>query len=299
MIPHNKKVSDEDLVSAYATTGNIWKVGEKVGLWGQTVWARLRKLGVPMKRRWTEAEIGELRQLYTQAEYGGPVALTNLAEHMGRMRSNVCRKARELGLPTNYNRKETEESRAKMLAVSKMRWTIHPHPKGAYKGGGVIKVCPQCGRFFELSKSEAVLRLHCSRQCYALSKKDRMFTRTKGGRREDIGIFVRSSWEANYARYLNMLKANGDILQWEYEAEAFEFKRIKKGTRSYRPDFKIWFPDGHIEYHEVKGWLMPKAKTALKRMAKYYPEVKLIIIDKDWFAAAKRQGLPALIEGWE
>ena len=52
------------------------------------------------------------------------------------------------------------------------------------------------------------------------------------GKREDLNnLFVRSSWEANYARYLNWLVGLGEIKSWEYEPEEFEFKTIKKGNR--------------------------------------------------------------------
>ena len=57
------------------------------------------------------------------------------------------------------------------------------------------------------------------------------------------------------------------------------FEAIKFGTRSYRPDFKIYNNNGTIEYHEVKGYMDAKSKTKIKRMAKYYPKIKLIIID--------------------
>ena len=56
--------------------------------------------------------------------------------------------------------------------------------------------------------------------------------RGSGGRRDDLdGLFVRSSWEANYARYLNWLVKLGEIKGWEYEADTFAFDKIKRGTR--------------------------------------------------------------------
>ena len=98
----------------------------------------------------------------------------------------------------------------------------------------------------------------------------------KGGKREDLGgLFVRSGWEANYARYLNWMKERGEIKDWKYEIERFEFP-IKRGTRSYTPDFKVWEKDGSVVYHEVKGWITQKGRTRLKRMSKYYPEIKIV-----------------------
>lgn len=93
-------------------------------------------------------------------------------------------------------------------------------------------------------------------------------------------IFFRSKWEANYALYLDFLVKQKQIKSWEYESDCFIFEKIQFGTRSYRPDFKIVNSNGSIEYHEIKGWMDSKSKTKLKRMAKYYPQVKLVLIDR-------------------
>lgn len=92
--------------------------------------------------------------------------------------------------------------------------------------------------------------------------------------------YFRSYWEVNYARYLEFLKQQGNIDKWTYEEDTFWFENIKRGTRSYLPDFKIYHKDGSFEYHEVKGYMNQKSKTKIKRMAKYYPKIKLIVIQK-------------------
>jgi len=94
-------------------------------------------------------------------------------------------------------------------------------------------------------------------------------------------IFFRSKWEANYSLYLDFLVKQNQIIKWEYEKEVFIFEKIKFGTRSYRPDFKIYELDNTITYHEIKGYMDAKSKTKIKRMAKYYPKIKLVIIDKN------------------
>ncbi|KKN49952.1 hypothetical protein LCGC14_0637530 [marine sediment metagenome] len=123
----------------------------------------------------------------------------------------------------------------------------------------------------------------------------------KSGKRPDLNnTYFRSRWEANYARYLNWLIEQGvDFTRWEYEKTTFHFENIKRGTRYYTPDFKVVCKDGTVEYHEIKGWHYPKGETALKRMAKEYPKVKIAVIDADWFKAVNRQGIPSLIPGWE
>jgi hypothetical protein len=91
-------------------------------------------------------------------------------------------------------------------------------------------------------------------------------------------IWLRSSCEVVYAEYLQLLFTNKQIKQWQYEPETFWFEKIKRGCRSYKPDFKITNIDGSEEYHEVKGWMDNKSKTKIKRMAIYYPKTKLVII---------------------
>jgi hypothetical protein len=124
-------------------------------------------------------------------------------------------------------------------------------------------------------------------------------SRAKSGKREDIGIYVRSSWEANIARYLNWMKSIGAIFAWEYEADTFWFLNFKRGTRSYTPDFKIWDRAGDTPYYwEVKGWMDQKSQTKLSRMAKYYPDVKVIVIGSAEYKAIRNQAR-RVVPGWE
>lgn len=123
-------------------------------------------------------------------------------------------------------------------------------------------------------------------------------TPTRGGKRADLNNqYFRSAWEANFARYLNFLQEQGAIDHWEYEPDEYEFHAIKRGVRFYIPDFKVFESDGSYVYYEVKGWMDSTSATKLKRMAKYYPEERIILIERDEYRAiAKWKGL---IEGWE
>lgn len=115
-----------------------------------------------------------------------------------------------------------------------------------------------------------------------------------GGRRN----YYRSRWEANYARYLEWLRQRGEISDWRHEPETFWFEAIKRGVRSYLPDFRVWENDGTSKLHEVKGWMDSRSKTTLKRMAKYHPSESIILIkEKDYNAIAKTVG--RMIDGWE
>lgn len=126
------------------------------------------------------------------------------------------------------------------------------------------------------------------------------YSRSTGGKRDDLGgKYFRSSWEANYARYLNWLLERGEIAGWEYESKTFEFENIKRGNRFYTPDFLVVNVHGAHEWHEVKGWMDAASKIRLKRMATYFQNEKVVVIDEKWFRAARKQGLPKLIPGWE
>lgn len=98
-------------------------------------------------------------------------------------------------------------------------------------------------------------------------------------------IYLRSSWEINYCHYLDFLQSKGEIAKWEYEVFTFWFIGIKRGVVSYLPDFKVTLPNGSIEWHEVKGYMDSKSATKLKRMAKYHPKEKIVLIDRKRYAA--------------
>lgn len=124
--------------------------------------------------------------------------------------------------------------------------------------------------------------------------------RSNQGRRADLNdLFFRSSWEANYARYLNLLKSKNLIYKWEFEADTFWFENIKRGTRSYLPDFKVWETENSEPYYiEVKGWMDSKSSTKLKRMKKYYPHIRVDLVDKKTYLHIKTKIAP-LLKHWE
>lgn len=122
--------------------------------------------------------------------------------------------------------------------------------------------------------------------------------RGRGGHRDDLGMYFRSSWEANYARYLNWLKRIGEIRDWEYEKQTFEFPGIKRGARFYTPDFRITNKSGSIEFSEIKGYMDARSQTKLKRMRKYYPSVKVVLVDLKAYRAIARQ-VGKSIPNWE
>lgn len=118
--------------------------------------------------------------------------------------------------------------------------------------------------------------------------------RDVGGKRR----YFRSLWEANYARYLEFLKTNNQIIDWEHEPKTFWFEDVKRGCMSYLPDFCVTGNDGREIYHEVKGWMDVRSMTKIERMKEYYPSVPLVVIDSAGYGAIA-QKVAGLIEGWE
>ena len=122
-----------------------------------------------------------------------------------------------------------------------------------------------------------------------MTERSKEMLKTKGNRlwkqgKRTIGgkeIYFRSRWEYNYALYLEYIKTKGLIKEWEYESTRFVFEKIKRGTTSYLPDFTVTRNDNTQYYIEIKGWMYASGATKLKRMAKYYPDVELFLIDKD------------------
>lgn len=114
----------------------------------------------------------------------------------------------------------------------------------------------------------------------------------------DRKIWFKSRMEANYARYLQFLLKQGEIRKWDYEPDTFEFKKIKRGTRFYLPDFRIIENNGKVRYIETKGYRHQQGETALKRMARYYPDIELDVVSYERYKVLSRQ-VRSLIKDWE
>lgn len=92
-----KKVSDIDLIAAYKKTNSIWKAAEILGICGQSVHERLKKLKIKLNNN----PFSDKERLMLVAEYSkhrDDGRLIDLAEKMGRTKQFLCRKAKALGL---------------------------------------------------------------------------------------------------------------------------------------------------------------------------------------------------------
>jgi len=149
-----------------------------------------------------------------------------------------------------------------------------------------VKVrCDTCDKEFELlpcelakKKHRGYQNLYCSRRCaqqgargairpetskrllsaYRNGLMQRKQPRVRGGVRPDLGVYMRSTWEANFARVLNFLG-----IKWEYESETFTVFVDGKAV-SYTPDFYLPEYGGWVE---VKGRWIGDAKKKFEAFA--------------------------------
>lgn len=282
---------------------------------------RCYRLGLVNKdREWSEEEISALVAAYSGVRSGDAIALDVLAARLGRLKSNVCRKARSMGLTDKSRNKKAirkvrvpkfsskEDRAAHMSAITKKRLADVGHPRGALG----MKHTDQTKALIS-EKSKAMNAARTEEEKAGILMKA-MRTRVKNGSYaphrphatwragwREIGSsrkYYRSRWEANYARYLEWLRERGEILGWEHEPETFWFDGVRRGTCSYLPDFRVSERDGNVSYHEVKGWMDARSKTKIARMAKYHPDVVLVVIrEKQYMDIARKFG--PLIRGWE
>lgn len=81
------------------------------------------------------------------------------------------------------------------------------------------------------------------------------------------GIFMRSSYEIAYAKWLDRQK-----IKWQYEPKAFDL-----GKSTYTPDFYLL---DSSKYIEIKGYLRDKDQKKMNRFRQLYPDLNLVILMK-------------------
>lgn len=301
-------------------TASIQEIANTMGTTKSSIRGMVTRLGIAKKLSWTEEEEAILIDAYTGAGEGGCVSLAELAKTLCRDKANVCRKAKSLGLPMNagrrrvsaYKRKPSnrkfetdEELRAFRSKLISDRHKRHGHHmKGKRHSAEALRKMSFASkeRWAGMSDED---KMEFSDRAYKAalqagklgSPKVRRGSwkaqwREVGGKRN----FYRSEWEANYACYLQFLKERGEIQDWEHEPETFWFESIRRGTRSYKPDFRVWEKNGASNLHEVKGWMDQRSRTTLSRMAKYYPEEQIILITQKEYSSISL--MRSLIPGW-
>lgn len=312
-----------ELKGMYSENFKISEISKRLNRSEGAIRNKAYELKITNDTHFTSEEIEYIKENYSQMN------IRELADELGRSENwqNVCRTAKRLGLTGNKkrvrhkdqpipvareNKYSTDEERREAFSAFMKEWhKNNEHPRGMkgkthneeYRNRRSKIMKEQWNDPDSYFNSEEHRIKTSERMSKTMTKRLRknpksVYTRGKGGTRKDIGIYVRSTWEANVARYLNFLKEKGSISKWEYEPDTFWFENIKRGTRSYTPDFKIWDKeDSEPYYWEVKGYMDAKSKTKLKRMAKYYPDIKVKIVGEKEYKAISE--LKRAIPNWE
>lgn len=285
------RVTDENLVASYKRTGNIWKTAEEVGICGQSVHERLTKLGVIRKMNlWTEADDEVLLAEY--ARHKKENTLEELARSLGRTKQFICRKARALGLTKTKERVMAEKAKAKLSESMKKWLSENGHPKGylGHKHGDETrkKLSEKCHAAWV--NPDSYVNSDEFRQKMSDAQHKRMMlggvdVYSRCGKYPCVigGMYnvFKSSWEVVIAKRLQELVDDGSITYWRYESKHFNFDDVKRGIRSYCPDFEVALNDGSVLFIEVKGWRMEKSMKRISMFKERYPDVKFYMIDND------------------
>lgn len=266
---------------------------------------------------WSDKDLATLKDAYASADVRGK--LKHLPATLGRSASSISCKARRLGMTDGKRpqptRPKVDRRKYQSDEERKVARSVRMRERHASQGHHMLgkhhtdeakaKIALKSRAYMaSLSKAEiAIIRKKAMKTTVArhgsLAPKVARGS-WKAGWREISGYrkFYRSRWEANYARYLNWLHQRGEILDWKHEPETFWFDKIKRGVRSYLPDFRVWELDGSSKLHEVKGWMDSRSKTTLNRMRIYHPCETIVLIERKAYEEIEKK-LGRIIEGWE
>lgn len=302
------KIKADKYYQSYIELGSVHKVGVKFGVSHSTVHRYLRAFGYKLKGEKFSSEEDDIISKYYTETLDSDFSMNELIKLLGYRSSaqNVCRRARQLGL-TNINRKMSNIVKQNMSKIASDAIKEHGHPRG-YLGH---KHSDETKLKLSLKSKEAWSKI--SDEKLAERNMKQLKTRHKNGTlypnrakctwkqqwAEINGVrkYYRSQWELNYAYYLEWLRLNGQIKSWKHEPRTFWFDGVKRGCVSYLPDFEVIENNGDITYHEVKGWMDDRSKTKIRRMGKYYPNIKLIVIDAKAYKSLAKD-VSSLVDGW-
>jgi hypothetical protein len=300
MVKGNEKYDADEIVRLYAIYNNTVTVGKMIGCDNETVARYLKRRGIKINRMERYVTQEEKDFLITNYQtYKNECRLPELAALMGKSYDVMKRIARNLGL-TNKNdtqylkfrakefgapmegKKHSKESLNKISESSKKMWAM---PESVMRSEASLQ-----------KRSDAMRDINNNKM--SGKRPSSVYSRTTKGWWEngEKKYYMLSKWEMNYAWYLEFLISKGEIKSWEYEVDTFWFEKIKRGVRSYTPDFKVVINSGSIEYHEVKGWMDDKSKTKIKRMAIYHPKVILKVVGEKEYKAIRKWA--NLIPNW-
>jgi hypothetical protein len=211
----------------------LHKTHEEIGLilnrTRNAVRDRCSKLGLVNKTDdWTETQIKELQELYKSVQFSDELNLDFIAEKFGKLKSNICRKAKELKL-TNQSRpkKSIKKTKKNMFSNNEDRtqykrkitskWIAdNGHPKGMlgkkHSNESLKKISDASKKNwkgYSVEKIEEITIKTAKTKDIRGNRHSMNRSNASWGAawREIGGIrkYYRSKWEANYARYLEWL----------------------------------------------------------------------------------------------
>ncbi len=109
--------------------------------------------------------------------------------------------------------------------------------------------------------------------------KNHMYGKTsppaKSGHRSDLGHYVRSTWEADFARVLKLIGED-----YEYEPQAFHLTVEVDGVTkdvTYTPDFWV---SGHDCFYGIKGFMRPLDRAKIEAFRRQCSKT-LVLVQKE------------------
>lgn len=208
-----QRVSIEQIIDAYKTTGTVWNAARKLGICGQSVWERLKAIDYPMaNRKWTLDEIEELTKLSKMS------TISEIATALGRPYYAIAIKISRLGLSNSYGNTQKKKvkrgsgfdkanvtkliieldkysgtlrafSRMKGLELESLvhaiqRYDLDFWKEYSRKHTDIVEAkCPYCENTYHPMNSR---QKHCTRKCAADARRDEQYF--GGKRKSTIGL---------------------------------------------------------------------------------------------------------------
>jgi hypothetical protein len=138
-----KKATNEDIIYAYRTYGNVWLAAKHLGMCGQSVWERLKRIGVELySQKWTPEETAELTALAPECTVG------EIARRLGRSYAGTACKISELQLGVRYGN-QVRTSIKRGSGMTKANTAAYLKQLSSF-GGSIRQFCVQHGLTVEI-----------------------------------------------------------------------------------------------------------------------------------------------------
>lgn len=246
------RAEDELVLEVYATSGPA-ALAERLGVTQNAVSLRAQHLGCHTRtprntyHRWTEEEVALVRDLY-ETHGAAPIA-------------------EQLGVSISAVR-----GRAGLLAIQNLSTLKEPRHYWTSEEDVVLRELYPEGGAAPVAKRLGLSKMNVRYRAQVLGVKSRYFwaeNHSVKGFRPDLGHLVRSTWEANFARALQLLK-----YEYIYEPEVALCDDGK--TTMYHPDFYIVEPSLYVE---VKGRKYAKGVKKIKLFREQHPDKRFVVVD--------------------